>query len=474
MSFNDNNNKIKELLSQIRRFTELDFDARGKTVASNDPLNEITDALNALGEKLRSRKENINNDKERMESLLNILLKYTMMDFSEKAAISEKGDELDAIAAGVNALVEELEYKIKEIKENEERFRLLIENVKDYAIYLIDINGNIISWNKGAQNIKGYTEEEIIGKNFSIFYTGEELENNEPKHNLKMAGELGHYECEGWRLKKDGSRFWAKITFTAMYDHFGNVTGFSKITRDVTEQKAAELSLKEKSEELSRSNAELEQFAYVASHDLQEPLRMVTSYVQLLEKRYKDKLDEDANEFINYAVDGSIRMRVLINSLLEYSRVNRVKPFEKIYMNELMGDILQNLKGQITENNAAIKVNNLPDIIGDPILINQLFQNLISNAIKFKGEKAPEIIISGEKLSDEYLFSVKDNGIGIKKEYAEKIFVIFQRLHSKEKYPGTGIGLAICKKIVERHNGRIWMESEAGKGSTFYFTIRTQ
>lgn len=235
------------------------------------------------------------------------------------------------------------------------------------------------------------------------------------------------------------------------------------------EQKVADRTL-----ELKRSNEDLEQFAYVASHDLQEPLRTVTSYVQLLARRYKDKLDPDANDFINFAVDGSTRMRTLIQSLLEYSRVNSKRPFENINMNDLLNTQLSNLSESIKENNAIIKSESLPDIFGDPILISQLFQNLLTNAIKFKRDGNPEINITGKKMNNEYLFSVKDNGIGIPKEYADKIFVIFQRLHEADKFPGTGIGLAICKKIVERHGGKIWFESEPGKGTTFFFTIKAK
>ena len=210
----------------------------------------------------------------------------------------------------------------------------------------------------------------------------------------------------------------------------------------------------------------------MASHDLQEPLRTISSYVQLIAERYKDKLDKDANEFIDFAVDGSKRMRLLINSLLEYSRINKINPFEWINVRDMIEVIVNDMKDQIKESGVKIKYDELPEIYGDPVLIGQLFQNLISNAIKFRSEKKPQIIISGEKKNDDYIFSVKDNGIGIKSEYMEKIFVIFQRLNSREKYPGTGIGLSICKKIVERHGGKIWVESEPGKGSTFYFTLK--
>ena len=220
------------------------------------------------------------------------------------------------------------------------------------------------------------------------------------------------------------------------------------------------------------SNKDLEYFAYIASHDLQEPLRMITSYVQLLEKRYAPKLDTDAKEFINFAVDGAARMQTLIQSLLEYSRVNRVKPFEDVDMNEALAEVMQDLTVAIAESKAEISFKDLPVIYGDKVLLGQLLLNLVSNAIKFRGEGPVKIDVKCEESQDEYLFSVKDNGIGIQKEYKDKIFVIFQRLHTRDQYPGTGIGLAVCKKIVERHKGKIGVESEFGKGSVFYFTIK--
>jgi PAS domain S-box-containing protein len=238
------------------------------------------------------------------------------------------------------------------------------------------------------------------------------------------------------------------------------------------EIKGAQSALAEKAEELAKSNTELQHFAYIASHDLQEPLRMVASYVQLLARRYKGKLDGDANEFIAFAVDGAARMQALINALLAYSRIGtKGKPFEPSHCEKIFESALKNLKVAIEESRARVTHDALPTVMGDDIQLTQLFQNLIGNAIKFRGNKPPSVHVSAERNGNEWFFSFRDDGIGIDPQYSERIFVIFQRLHSKEEYPGTGIGLALCKKIVERHGGRIWVESEPGNGATFRFSL---
>ena len=275
-----------------------------------------------------------------------------------------------------------------------------------------------------------------------------------------------------FRIPNTDKEYWLMITAAPLKAEDGTLQGGVGLIRNITRRKRAEADLGRKAEELERSNAELEQFAYVASHDLQEPLRMITSFTQLLAKRYKGKLDSEADEFIGYAVDGANRMQALIRDLLEFSRVGtRGAEFEQVNCELALENAVQNLKAAIDESGAAVTHDPLPTVTADRAQLLRVFQNLIGNAIKFRGKAQPEIHVSVDRQGKEWVFSAQDNGIGIDPEYKERIFAVFQRLHSSSDYQGTGIGLSICRKIVERHGGRIWIESELGKGSTFYFSI---
>lgn len=284
------------------------------------------------------------------------------------------------------------------------------------------------------------------------------------------AGKPGQTEFRS--LDKNG-----EIRHLEAYFHFiptdKNTVKSYGVIMDITERKQSEITIAKYTEELHRSNEELEQFAYVASHDLQEPLRKISSYLQLIEDRYADRLDEDGKEFINYAVDGALRMKQLINDLLLYSRVQRNKgKFSLVNVEEVLDTVLEDLALSIEENQAEITHDPLPEITSNRGQLCQLFQNLIANAIKFRNQDVSPIVHIGvEKQDDVWQFCVRDNGIGMQPDYFERIFVIFQRLHSRKKYAGTGIGLAICKRIVQNHGGRIWLESEVGHGTTFYFTF---
>jgi PAS domain S-box-containing protein len=254
------------------------------------------------------------------------------------------------------------------------------------------------------------------------------------------------------------------VTSRPVRDRKGKIIGGVSVFRDITERK--------KMEDLLRSNTELQQFANVASHDLQEPLRMVASYVQLLEEHLKGKLDEDGKEYMGFAVDGAKRMQLLVNGLLEYSRVeSQAKAPQLVDMNQILNQTLKNMEIRISETRAVITHTTLPQVMGDPVQLTQLMQNLFSNALKFQKSEMPEIDFSARELDNEWVFSCKDNGIGIDPKYFDRIFVIFQRLHHRNEYSGTGIGLAICKRIVERHGGKLWVESQPHRGTTFFFSL---
>jgi PAS domain S-box-containing protein len=608
------------------------------------------------------------------------------------------------------------------LRDSEEKYQLLLDGIRDYAIFMIDPHGLVLTWNTGAERIKGYKAEEIIGRNFSCFFPQKDIERGRPQEVLRLTAASGRHEEQGMRVRKDGSRFVASVTFTALHDRGGNLWGFSEFSHDLSESKESEakyrglleaapdamvvvnqsgeivllnvqaekqfgysrdelvgqrvtniipegfaerliadetrsasealaqqigtgieligrrkdgsdfpielmlsplenaegilvtaairnISVRKDAEkhlaqmegryrglleaapdamvvvnqggeivllnvqaekqfgysrdelvgqrvkniipegfaerliadgtrsaaealaqqigtgielygrqkdgndfpieimlsplesaegilvtaairniterkraedrlvrtvgELKRSNDELEQFAYVASHDLQEPLRMVASYTQLLAQRYKGRLDADADEFIAYAVDGSNRMQALIKDLLAYSRAGTTgKGFHKISSENALKEALTNLRATIQDSGAVITQDSLPAITMDETQLVQVFQNLVGNAIKYRTSEVPRVHVSALKSgSKEWIFCVKDNGLGIEPQYFERIFVIFQRLHGREEFKGTGIGLSICKKIVERLGGKIWVESEPEKGSTFCFTI---
>ena len=481
----------------------------------------------------------------------------------------------------------------EEIHIKDERFRNFADNVQDYAIYLTDCQGTIETWNAGAERIKGYKAEEIIGKNFAEFYSAEDRERKLPEEAIRNAVTNGRHESEGWRVRKDGSRFWARVTLRPVHSATGELVGFSKVTRDLTESKAMEARyqtlleaapdallivngegrisyvnrrmeqlfgytrnecmgkqvetlvperyreahaghrggfftapqlremgsgrelfglrrdgsefpieislsplegpdgmsvtaavrditerkratqlLAEKIVELRQSNEALEQFAHIASHDLQEPLRMVASYTQLLAKRYKGRLDADADEFIEFAVDGTRRMKALIEDLLLYSRTGRGSlQLREVSTDLCLQEALNNLFTTIEESGAEVTHGELPIVSTIESQLIQVFQNLLGNAIKYRGGRRPEIHVSATQVDKEWIFAVRDNGIGIEAKYFDRIFLIFQRLHASNEYAGTGIGLAICKRTLQQQGGRIWAESEVGRGSTFKFTI---
>jgi PAS domain S-box-containing protein len=479
-----------------------------------------------------------------------------------------------------------------ELLSSEERMRILIDDVEDYAIFMLDSQGTVVTWNAGAGRMHGYKADEIIGENFSRFYTQSDVHQGKPREELGIAAASGRSDSEHLRVRKDGSQFWAKLVLTAAHDKSAKLLGFSEISHDITERKTAEanyelvletaldgmvvvnqageivllnvqaerqfgysrddlagrhvetiiprgvterlsanftgattrtrtlqlgiaiqgrrsdgsdfpieimltpresaqgvlttVAIRDLTErknaerllaataaELKRSNEELAQFASVASHDLQEPLRMVVSYTQLLAANYQGRLDSDADEFIAFAVDGCERMQQMIRDLLIYSRAGAERPvLTPTSSEDTLREAMVNLRSAVQESGAIVSHDSLPEIMMDRGQLTQVFQNLVGNAIKYHNVGVPRIHVSALAQADgQWIFSVRDNGLGIHADEFERIFVLFQRLHAQEEFTGTGIGLSICKKVLERCGGRIWVESTVGEGSTFHFAV---
>jgi PAS domain S-box-containing protein len=350
-----------------------------------------------------------------------------------------------------------------------------LENLIAYAnapIIVWDPWMKITRFNRAFEELTGMKEFEVLGETLEFLFPEAYREESMKLISRAMVGERMEV-VELPILHRNGSVRTVLWNSATLFDQeTGQMTATIAQGQDITERKQAEEALKEYAANLRRSNEDLERFAYVASHDLREPLRMVTSFSQMLEQRYKGRLDADADEFIGYIVDGGKKMNALINDLLEFSRItSRGKPFVPTDMNAVLNGVLKSLSIMIQENNAKIEAGALPVVTVDGLQMALVFQNLLTNAIKFHDNHAPVVSITAVREGNEWVFSVRDNGIGIDPEYCEKIFEIFQRLQSRNQYPGTGIGLAICKRVIDRHNGRIWVESDIGKGSTFYFTI---
>ena len=362
------------------------------------------------------------------------------------------------------------------LRRSEERFRNVLENSLD-MIYSLNLQtGKYEYVSPASKKMFGYSPEEFqaldSGDLIAVVHPDDAEALQQNIVDLITQGENRALSVE-YRIKHRESNYrWVSDNRSVICGEGNMPIAIVGSMRDIDERKQAEEKLKQTMSELAHSNAELGQFAYVASHDLQEPLRMVASYTQLLSRRYKGKLDADADEFINYAVDGAIRMQQLINSLLAYSRVGtRGKPFEPIECEIAFNHAIANLTAAIKETDAVVTHESLPTVTADATQFVQLFQNLIGNAVKFHGDRRPEVHVGAARNGTEWIFSVRDNGIGIDPKDFERIFIVFQRLHGRGEYPGTGIGLSICRKIVERHRGRIWVESQPGEGATFYFTI---
>ena len=470
-------NLLPQIVFELDEKGNLTFANRQGTLAFGYTLEDIKKGLNAL-------QLVVPEDQEKARETIQRVLNGERSEGIEFRILRKDGNTFPAItylapivhegrAMGLRGIIVDItERKQMEERLRESRGRFIdLVNFLPQTIFELDERGNLTFGNRRATLAFGYTLEDVRkGLNGDQLFIPEDQDRVKANREKILNGEdLGGLEYTA--LRKDGSTFPA-ILYYSRITRGDKTVGLRGVLIDITERKRMEEELKQTLNELQRSNAELEQFAYVASHDLQEPLRMVASYTQLLARRYQGKLDADADDFIAYAVGGANRMQKLINDLLAYSRVStRGKPFELTDCEAIVDEAVSNLQMAIGESDAVITRHHLPTVMADPTQLVQLFQNLIGNAIKFRKGHAPEIHIGAEQSDGMWSFSVRDNGIGIDPQYADRIFLVFQRLHSNADYRGTGIGLAICKKIVERHGGRIWVEPNESEGSTFYFTI---
>ncbi|MGC2302315.1 MAG: PAS domain S-box protein [Candidatus Binatus sp.] len=363
---------------------------------------------------------------------------------------------------------------------SEERFRLIVQGVKDYAILMLDPEGRIVSWNEGAQRIKGYTAAEIIGQHFSRFYTPADLEADRPASELKTARKDGRCEIEGWRVRKDGSLFWADVIITTMYGPNGDLRGFSKVTRDITERKKAEetarafnQSARRHATQLEIVNKELEAFSYSVSHDLRAPLRSIDGFSSALMEDYADKLDEQAVSYLGRIRAATQRMAQLIDDLIKLAYVTRSEMHsEQVDLSALANVVLAECRKADPNRQVECVVQEHVVGSGDPILLRSVLENLLGNAWKFTGKREGARIEFASVQQDGHpVYLVRDNGAGFDMTYGEKLFGAFQRLHAAADFPGTGVGLATVQRIIHRHGGKVAAEGAENKGATFSFTL---
>ncbi|SFF09988.1 PAS domain S-box-containing protein [Chitinophaga sp. CF118] len=417
---------------------------------------------------------------------INMLIDLTDLLESEQA-LYENHQRLEVLTtnlenkAGESAA--EMAQKSYQLKNSEERYHKMVDEVEDYAIIMIDQDGFIQNWNKGAEKIKGYKEAEILGKHFRIFYLQEDQQKKVPERLIQSARKMGRSDYEGWRVRKNGTTFWGSIVLTALHDEQGEVIGFTKVTRDLTERKTFEDKLKQYTRELETRNAELQQFAYAVAHDMKEPLRKISYYTSAISGGAGRLLPVKEKNYLERSANAAIRMQTFIEDLLAYTWVSgKASCFEQVNLNIILEEALVLHEETIKQTNAVIETCLLPVISGIPFQMRQLMNNLIGNALKYHHpEHVPYIQISYNNtdnvLSSEnngidnlkryHIITIQDNGIGFEPEYGEKIFEIFERLHGKEFYPGTGIGLALCRKIAENHKGLIKAQGMPGQGAVF-------
>lgn len=474
---------LKEILSASKSISRKDFNVKAK-VFSNDEIGILANSFNDMtaelsttiqqriqaDQDLESKTNFIQENEKRIISIMDALLKITQMDFSEKLILSDRGDELDAIAVGLNTMSEELEFHLHQLKRSEEQLNdaQRLAKIGNWEWNIID---NTIEWSDELYRIFGMSRGDFEA-NYENYL---KCIHPDDRENVNAIVQKSYQDYQPFDIfhriiSPNGGEYILHGRGEVFLNDEGKIIRMIGTAQDVTERKMAEKKLNQYTIELERKNKEIEQFAYAASHDLQEPLRSISNFSKLLAKKLEQNPSQEINEYMSLISGGANRMSKLIFDLLEYSRIGKDMAMRVTDCDKLVREILIDLTAIIKESGAEIHIEKLPMI--NCYNLKSVFQNLIINAIKFKKAGIPPVItISASDTGKEFLFAIEDNGIGIEKEYYSRIFIIFQRLHTRFEYAGTGIGLSLCKKIIELHGGEIGVESEFGKGSTFYFTI---
>ena len=350
--------------------------------------------------------------------------------------------------------------------------QLMVDST-DSAIFLLDPDGYVASWNMGAQQIKGYLREEIVGKHFSVFYPPEDRAHGKPERELVIAARDGRFEDEGRRLRKDGSEFWAGVVISAVRDRSDTLIAFVKVTRDLTDRRAAEERILTDAEALKAANTELEAFTYSVSHDLRAPIRQIEGFAKILSEHLGEELDQQAGQYLRRIQEGAQQMGRLVDDLLYLAQLGRqrAKP-RRISLDDLIVPVLADLRADTTDRDIKWRIGSLPALVCDPGLMRVVFTNLLSNAVKYTGPRERAVIEVGQKVIDaKTVIYVCDNGIGFDMKYADKLFGVFQRLHRAEDFEGAGVGLATVQRIIRKHHGTVWAEAAPDAGATFFFTL---
>jgi PAS domain S-box-containing protein len=356
---------------------------------------------------------------------------------------------------------------------HDESVHQMMDSRGDYAIFMLDVKGCVASWNKGAHHIKGYSSAEILGKDFSVFYTAEDRADGKPERDLGIAARDGRFEQEALRVRKGGSTFWGNIVLTAVRDRTNALAGFVKVTRDLTERRGAQERAAANDQALKAANAELEAFTYSVSHDLRAPIRQIEGFSKILAEHLGDSIDPQVAYYLQRIGEGSQHMSRLVNDLLDLSQIGRKQAsLRLVSLDALFAQVLSNVQAESAGRDIEWRVDSFPKVMCDPGLMHIALTNLLSNAVKYTRPRKKALIEIGQRVVDgQLVIHVRDNGVGFNMKYADKLFGVFQRLHRTEEFEGAGVGLATVQRIIRKHNGRVWAESSVDGGATFFLTL---